>query len=1101
MENRKIKILAIDDIPDNLISIKAQIRQAIPEAIIFTAINGEKGIELAVAEDPDVILLDVVMPDMDGYEVCQLMKADPKISNIPVVFITANKSDQESRIRALECGAEALLSKPIDPIELIAQIRAMVKVKEAGIIAQNEEERLTQLVEEQVRELKANHTATLNLLEDLRNEVEIRAHNEKKLEASEEHYRVLTQSANDAIISINSDGVVDEWNKGAEKIFGYTKNEICGKQLTMIIPQQYAELHQNGINKLILGGDRHIVGKTVELSGLNKNGLVIPIELSLSEWETSFGKFFTGIIRDISERKNAEQRIREKDIQFRKLSANLPDMIFQFTRRTDGTYCVPVASEGMWNIYGFSPNDVVDDFSPILKLIYPEDLGRLIGDIEYSAEHMIPFDCKYRVQIPGQAIKWMHSRSTPELLADGSISWYGFVMDITVQRKVEEMVQHSEEKFRTIAEQTSDLISICDAKGFITYASPACREIFRCEPEEMCGQNFIEFVDPAEVPSVLDIFHNSLLLGKNVKNIQFNMKRKDNSIFFGELIGSPFMVGHVNSTLVIIRDISERKLAEQELITAKENAQESEARLKLATSAGLLGIWDWNVKDNVMIWDDRMFELYGIARDTFPSNVDAWTNGLHPDDKHRAIDECYASLNNGKNFDTSFRVVQPNGKIVHIKANALVFKEPDGKPRRMIGINKDISVSVYAEEQLFLAKEHAEQSDRLKSAFLANMSHEIRTPMNGILGFAELLKEPGLNGDDQQNYIRIIEKSGARMLNIINDIVDISKIESQQMKVSVSVTNVNEKIEYIHTFFKPETDKKGIEFCFQNGLPEKEANILTDKEKIYAILTNLVKNAIKFCDKGVIEIGYNLVETLHATSLPNTNTSLQNPAMSLQFYVKDTGIGIQKNKQEVVFDRFIQADIADKRAFQGAGLGLSISKAYVEMLGGQIWVESEEGKGSTFFFTLPYRTALEEEPAITRISIKEVETLRQKLKILIAEDDEVSEKILETIVNKFSQKVLKAKTGIEAISTCRAHPDIDLVLMDIKMPEMDGYEATRQIRQFNPGVVIIAQTAFAFIGDSEKAKLVGCNDYIVKPIGRLQFHKMIIKHFREQIAI
>jgi len=330
--------------------------------------------------------------------------------------------------------------------------------------------------------------------------------------------------------------------------------------------------------------------------------------------------------------------------------------------------------------------------------------------------------------------------------------------------------------------------------------------------------------------------------------------------------------------------------------------------------------------------------------------------------------------------------------------------------------------------------------------------------------------------------------------NIINDIVDISKIESHQMEVSISETNINEKIEYLHTFFKPEMDKKSIEFSFKNGLPEKRASIMTDSEKIYAILTNLVKNAIKFCDKGTIEIGYDLVET---PTLVETQclTSLQKPTMSLQFYVKDTGIGIPKDRQEAIFDRFIQVDLVDKMARQGAGLGLSISKAYVEMLGGKIWVESEVGKGSTFYFTLPYQTELEEAENTNIVSVEEAETLLRKLKILIAEDDEVSEMLLETDVEKYSHKVFKAKTGFEAIEVCQSNPDIDLVLMDIRMPGMDGYEATRQIRQFNKDVVIIAQTAYALVGDREKALKVGCSDYISKPIRKDKLAEVMKKYF------
>ena len=242
-------------------------------------------------------------------------------------------------------------------------------------------------------------------------------------------------------------------------------------------------------------------------------------------------------------------------------------------------------------------------------------------------------------------------------------------------------------------------------------------------------------------------------------------------------------------------------------------------------------------------------------------------------------------------------------------------------------------------EDLIRAKEKAEESDRLKSAFLANVSHEIRTPMNGILGFAELLKEPSLSGTEKEKYLKIIEKSGKRMLNIINDIVDISKIEAGLMELKESELNINEAIEHTCDFFKPEVKAKGLKLSFSTPLPAKSATIVTDSEMLYAVLTNLVKNAIKYTEKGVVELGYKIVQT-HGRA-------------SVQFYIKDTGIGIPEDRQEAIFKRFVQADIEDKMARQGAGLGLAISKAYIEMLGGKIWVESKEGGGSVFYFTLP----------------------------------------------------------------------------------------------------------------------------------------------------
>ncbi|NWJ50268.1 MAG: response regulator [Bacteroidetes bacterium] len=374
-----------------------------------------------------------------------------------------------------------------------------------------------------------------------------------------------------------------------------------------------------------------------------------------------------------------------------------------------------------------------------------------------------------------------------------------------------------------------------------------------------------------------------------------------------------------------------------------------------------------------------------------------------------------------------------------------------------------------ADAELRIAKERAEESDRLKSAFLANMSHEIRTPMNGILGFADLLKEPDLTGSEQNEYINIIKKSGIRMLNIINDLIDISKIEAGQTEVVLSECNINEQLEYIYTFFKPEVEGKGMLLQLHNSLQLNEAVIETDREKIYAILTNLVKNAVKYSDNGSIEIGcfLGIVEPFELT-----------------FYVKDTGIGIPKNIQNMIFTRFVQADVIDKKALQGAGLGLSISKSYVEMLGGKIWVESEEGKGSTFYFTIPYHPV--EEGGMQMIySIPNIVLPKNKnLKILIAEDDATSEILLSEIIRKFCNDVLYAKTGLEAVVACRMHPDIDIVLMDIQMPEMNGYEATREIRNFNKSVVIIAQTAYVLSGDREKAIAAGCDDYIAKPINR-----------------
>ena len=388
---------------------------------------------------------------------------------------------------------------------------------------------------------------------------------------------------------------------------------------------------------------------------------------------------------------------------------------------------------------------------------------------------------------------------------------------------------------------------------------------------------------------------------------------------------------------------------------------------------------------------------------------------------------------------------------------------------------------VQQKAELRLAKEKSQESDRLKSAFLANMSHEIRTPMNGILGFAELLKQPHLSGKEQQKYLEIIESSGTRMLNIVNNIVDISKIESGVIEINNKVTNINEQIEFMTSFFAPEIQKKELRLVYSKALPTNKAFIKTDAEKLYGILTNLLKNAIKHTDKGAIEIGYEL-------------TPKEKP-VDLEFFVTDSGNGIPEDRQDVIFDRFMQADMSNKTSYQGAGLGLSISKAYVEMLGGKIWVESEHGIGSTFRFTIPYHHAEAEIMMEKIIQPATKEKSINKLKILIVEDDAGMEFLLSETVEEYCSELLIARDGMEALEISKDNPDIDLILMDIRIPKLDGYETTEEIRQFNKDVVIIAQTACAFSSDRDKALEVGCNDYVSKPIDSNLFESLIEKHF------
>lgn len=417
--------------------------------------------------------------------------------------------------------------------------------------------------------------------------------------------------------------------------------------------------------------------------------------------------------------------------------------------------------------------------------------------------------------------------------------------------------------------------------------------------------------------------------------------------------------------------------------------------------------------------------------------------------------------------------ITKDGKIIPVEISTNI-EQKNGK-YVCHSIARDISERKKVDVELIKSKELAEQGNRLKTAFLANMSHEIRTPMNGILGFAGLLKEQNLTGEEQQTYINLIEKSGARMLNLINDLIDISKVESGLMELSFAFTNLNDKLDFLYRFFKVEAGQKGLELTIDSKITPKDAIVSTDQDKLYSILSNLIKNALKFTKTGSIRFGCEL------------------KGDNFEFFVRDTGIGIAKEKQKIIFDRFMQADSSLSRAFEGAGLGLSISKAYVNMLGGEIWLESEAGVGSCFYFTLPLVKKPVTETALIEPIPHYVDGENLRKTILVAEDDEDSMIYLSILVMNMDCKLLQAKSGTQAVEICRNNPNIDMVLMDIKMPGMDGVTATKLIREFHPELIIIAQTAYALDIEKEKYGEI-FNAYLTKPINAGELRQVVNKY-------
>ncbi|MCG8696815.1 MAG: ATP-binding protein, partial [Bacteroidales bacterium] len=429
------------------------------------------------------------------------------------------------------------------------------------------------------------------------------------------------------------------------------------------------------------------------------------------------------------------------------------------------------------------------------------------------------------------------------------------------------------------------------------------------------------------------------------------------------------------------------------------------------------------------------------------NNITSFSSLIHPEDQCRVRETVDKAFRKNTFFEFEYRIIckDKTEKWVWERGSCVVFE--NNEPKVLEGFITDITSRKKAEENLTIALDKAKESDRLKTAFLSNMSHEIRTPMNGILGFTNLLKETDIT-EQKDDYIQIIEKSGIRMLNTINDIIDISRIEAGQVEIIHSEVNVNNELNELYEFFRHEAKSHGIILIYQDTLSDAQANIITDKHKLQGILTNLINNAIKFTEKGSIIIGCSIIED----KIPN----------ELEFYVKDTGIGIPVRRMNAVFNRFEQADIDNPGAFEGSGLGLAITKAYVEMLGGNISVDSIVGTGSTFRFTIPYIIGKPEVTPVKRDSTEETIKSFKNLTVIVAENDVVSTELFKSILSDKFRKLTFTTTGLETIEALKRNPETDIILMDIKMPGMNGYEATQEIRKFNQKVIIIAQTAFGF---------------------------------------
>ena len=898
------------------------------------------------------------------------------------------------------------------------------------------------------------------------------------LKETEIKFRNVFEQASIGICYSDTHGKFINTNRKFLEIIGYSFDELYSLTWREITYSDDIYLDENLVKSALNG---EISTYNLEKRYIHKNSSIIWVNLTVSLIYDESGNplLFVGFIEDISERKRTELRLFENQ---RKFSSFINATNYYIILLNQNLEITEINDEAAIKLFNITDKSKVE--------------GKYIKDVlpNFDREVFDKFDNIIdKSEIIYKEVEWNLSEYKKVFLsvdAFPSGSDIGIIMSDISEQKQNEIIQTIQsnitkalfqkmtltEFYQTIQEELSKLIN---TKNFYIAFYDEKTDLLSAPFEKDEKESLIKWPAAKSLTGLVVYKGESVLLKKS--EIEELFKIGEIELFGARAeswLGVPLKIDGKTIGAIAVqsyddpeaynnasKSILEVIAGQLSILINKKIIEENTAKLLKGIEHSPLSIVITNLDGNIEYVNPKFCEVSGYSPDELVGHNPRILKSGYQDNSFYT--EMWKTIISGKDWQGEIQNKKKNGELYWENSNISPIFNEDGKIQHFIGIKEDITEKKQLMTELIKAKEKAEESDRLKSAFLANVSHEIRTPMNAILGFSKLLDDPDMEYDERKECIDIIEKKGNDLLKLINDILDLSKIESNQLPLNFTTNNINPLFFELQATFSKEIqfseyhDKTNVQLRIGRTLPD-DFQFKSDFSRINQILINLISNALKFTRSGYVEFGCYLEDK-----------------NSVVFYVKDTGIGIPRDKHNRIFERFQQLEENfQTRNFGGAGLGLSIVKGLVELLKGKIWLESEINKGSTFYFSIPYLTDRQE---IASEIIEEVKFFN-KNNILVVEDELTNFLFLSRILKKeLNAEIIHAVNRAEAVEYTRIKEDISLILMDIKMPVMSGIEAFIEIRKFNISVPIIALTAYAMNEEKDRIMDMGFNDYISKP--------------------